>query len=90
MRSIYDLYQEDLHHLGESRAERSEVVRLETNREFLIDKSASKSKSKSKSNHRAYSPDFTAIKKSQLSGSHASQKSYASYKSMGEKVSRKN
>jgi hypothetical protein len=91
MRSINDLYQEDVHYLSESRAERSEVVRIETNREFNLE-SNSKSKSKSKSNHRNrhYSPDFTAIKKSQLSGSHASQKSYASYKSMGEKVGRKN
>ena len=32
MHSIYDIAHEDLHHLGESRAEHSEVVRLETNR----------------------------------------------------------
>jgi hypothetical protein len=39
---------------------------------------------------RNYSPDFTAIKMSKLSGSNASQKSHASYKSMGEKSSNYN
>lgn len=89
MRSIYDLYHEDGHHLSDSRAERSEVVRLETNREFNSILGMPESRSHSRSPYRNYSPDLTTFKKSKLAGSNASKKSYASYKSMGEKKSSK-
>lgn len=64
-------------------------MRLETNREFNSILGMPESHSHSRSPYRNYSPDLTTLKKSKLAGSNASKKSYASYKSMGEKKSRK-
>lgn len=87
MRSIYDLYHEDSRSLAESNAERSEVVRIETNRDLQLSRFNDPYNSHSKSQKRHYSPNLTSLKKGNLGGSQTSKKSYASYKSMGSKVS---